>query len=86
MESGETIRVSTVGEERIGLIDRTTVDGTPYQDKFTIILEEGDVLDDGEHFLSEFEPAPAGLNLSKGSRASLSSTGNFLKLNKANGF
>ncbi|HEY1024323.1 MAG TPA: hypothetical protein VGE26_04115 [Sphingobacteriaceae bacterium] len=86
MESGETIHVSSIGKEKIGLIDRTTVDGTPYQDQFTILLEEGDVLDDGDHFLSEFEPVPGDLNLAQNTEPALSSAKNFLKLNKTNGF
>jgi hypothetical protein len=84
MEIGEKIYVNTEGSHKVGTVDSTTVHETAAHDKFIIILEEGETIDDGEHFMCEFEPAPIPQSI-PGTGESTTSP-NYLKLNRGNGY
>lgn len=82
MEIGEKIFVNTQGDQKIGSFDRTTVHDSANQEKFIILLDEGDTLEDGEHFMCEFEPAA----LPHSSTEKSDPDNYYLKLNRGNGY
>lgn len=82
MEIGEKIFVNSEGSYKVGIVDRTTVHDAPGQDRFIIILEEGETIEDGEHFMCEFEPAPSPANHDSQDHT----LPNYLKLNRGNGY
>ena len=82
MEIGERIYIKTEGNQKIGTVDRSTAEESAARDKFIILLTEGETLEDGEHFMSEFEPATGPTLATISGRL----PANYLKLNKGNGY
>ncbi len=83
MEIGEKIFVNTEGSYKVGTVDRTTVHEASGQDRFIILLEEGETIEDGEHFMCEFEPAPIP---AAPNHPDAGGVPNYLKLNRGNGY
>ena len=79
MEIGERIYIKTEGNQKVGTVDRSTAEESAAHDQFIILLTEGETLEDGEHFMSEFEPV-------SGPPTTSTAQGNYLKLNKGNGY
>lgn len=79
MEIGERIYIKTEGNQKIGTVDRSTAEESAARGQFIILLTEDETLEDGEHFMSEFEPAA-------GPTTASTTPGNYLKLNKGNGY
>ena len=58
----EVIFIRSIDNKKIGVVERKSLDGTPKNVEYVILLESGQILNDGPHDLSDFEPVTIGAN------------------------